>query len=106
MSSDHEKEKVHRAESHVIQLADILVGSISQQLDKSSGQKGKVELGHCMTNILHTAATNSWKAHKTGYDVSFFPNKRLGERELDKALAQRSSFFKRQPRVNGQLALL
>ena len=59
-----------------------------------------------MTNILHTAATNSWKAHKTGYDVSFFPNKRLGERELDKALAQRSSFFKRQPRVNGQLALL
>ena len=106
VSSDHEKEKVHKAESHVIQLADVLVGSISQQLDKSSGQKGKVELGECMTNILHTAATNSWKAHKNGYDISFFPNKRLGEREIDKALAQRSSFFKRQPKVDGQLALL
>jgi hypothetical protein len=106
VSSNHGKEKVQRAESHVIQLADILVGSISQQLDKSSGKKGKVELGDYMTNILHTAATDSWKAHKNSYDVSFVPNKRLGKRELDKALAQRSSFFKCQPKVDGRLTLL
>ena len=55
--SDPSSEEVHKAEAQVIQLADILVGSVSQRLDSSSAREGKVELGDCLTDMLYTVAT-------------------------------------------------
>jgi len=48
-------EEVHKAESQVIQLADILVGSVSQRLDNSSAKEGKVEAADFLTDMaLHS----------------------------------------------------
>ena len=103
--SDHDKEKEYKEESQVIQLADILVGSVSQRLDNSSAREGKVELGDCLTDMLYTVATNPWKAHDKGYDVSFFPQGRVSHDGIDHALGQKSRFFARKPKARGQLSL-
>jgi hypothetical protein len=76
VSSDHKKEKIHKAESQVIQLADLLVGSVSQRLDQSSGQKGKVELGDRMTDTLCTATTNSGRRTRM---VMMYPSFRISD---------------------------
>jgi len=86
--SDPSREEVHKAESQVIQLADILVGSVSQRLDNSSAKEGKVEAADFLTDMLYTATTNSWKAHGKGYDVSFFPQVRVTHDGIDHALSR------------------
>ncbi len=103
--SDPSREGMHKVESQVIQLADILVGSVSQRLDNSSAREGKVELGDCLTDMLYTVATNPWKAHDKGYDVSFFPQGRVSHDGIDHALGQKSRFFARKPKARGQLSL-
>lgn len=103
--SDHEKEHVHKAESQMIQLADILIGSVSQRLDECSRNKGKVKLGNCMTDMLYTAATNQWQANENGYDVSFFPKQRSSLQDIENALVGTTEFFRREPRTYGQLSL-
>ncbi len=103
--SDPSSEEVHKAEAQVIQLADILVGSVSQRLDSSSAREGKVELGDCLTDMLYTVATDPWEAHDKGYDVSFFPQGRVTHDGIDHALEQKSRFFVRKPKAYGQLSL-
>ena len=101
--SDHHKEKEHEKASILIQLADIFVGSVSQRLDESSGNRGKIELGDYMTEMLNIASNGTWQAGKDGYSVSFFPSQRVGLKGLERALAPRSGeFFQRSPRTVDQ----
>jgi hypothetical protein len=105
--SDHQKEKTYKPQSYLIQLADILVGSVSQLLDESSGRSGKIELGDCMSEMLRTAPSSPWQAAKDGYSVSFFPKKRVSLKGLDQALRPSSDeFFARYPKVTDQGVLL
>lgn len=79
IDSNHQLEKQYPKVSQVIQLADLLVGCISQCLDyKKSKHKGRDELGLLIYPLVKRILKNpfnknsSYKYFKK-YDISFFP---------------------------------
>jgi len=80
VDSDHQKECIYPKASQIIQLSDLLIGTISHCLDfERKNHKGKNELGllfyPLIERVLKTPnnKNSSYRYYKK-YDINFFPN--------------------------------
>lgn len=97
ISSDHRKSQ--REESHLIQLADILLTGASQCLDCKSKRPNRIALGKAIYPLLSRMLekpnnVNSSYGYYKKYSASFFPKKRLSLAELaDPSKLTHSGFY-------------
>jgi hypothetical protein len=95
VDSNHKREVGYQNESHFIQLADILVGSLSHCLDlPSDSNDGRNEIGRVqlpfLRNLMHLSSGKYQYFRK--YDISFFPLRKL--KQLVDLTEMQSQFFK------------
>jgi hypothetical protein len=101
IDSDHEKELAFPADSHFIQLCDVLLGGLSHCLDARTKKDGCCEVAECLlplaerlTDPRQVRNPNSRYCHVRRLSMSFFPSKRLKLKELEDGHArQRSGFY-------------
>jgi len=94
IDSNHNKEPQYKDDSHLIQLADILVGSISHCLDLVTGDnKGKNEVAKVILPFLKEILNCG---HFRRCDVSFYPLRKLTPQEFgDDVCRSKSQFFRK-----------
>jgi len=101
IDSDHEKEPDFPADSHFVQLCDVLLGGLSHCLDARTQKDGCCEIAECLlpvaerlTDPRRVRNPNSRYRYVRRLSMSFFPSKRLKLKELkDAHLRVRSGFY-------------
>lgn len=88
VDSDHERETKYIQQSHIIQLADLLVGAFGQALDATSQQEGKCKVAdvltrHGLPGILMKYCEPYYSSpYYKKVNVSFFPREQLTKEEI------------------------
>lgn len=98
INSDHTKEQLHTDKSHLIQLADVLIGTVSHALDVTSKYKTRHEVSLHYSERIKNILTNPNNIRSRGYkkyDISFFPSKILNDEELETPILRANSSFYR-----------
>lgn len=99
--SDHRREDLRPDDSRLVQLVDVILGSVRQCLDCPSIRPEALELGDKMLPLMHRIMSgrrnvNSSYHYVNRCSVSFFPSSPLSLEELDDAAARaRSGFVRR-----------
>lgn len=101
IDSDHEKELAFPADSHFVQLCDVLLGGLSHCLDARTRKDGCCEIAKCLlplaerlTDPRRARNPNSRFRYVGRLSMSFFPSKRLKLKELKDAHRRgRSGFY-------------
>jgi hypothetical protein len=119
IDSDHRKEAAYPQESHFIQLADVVLGCVTQCLDCTSGKDGCNEVAEDFLPLIKRLTDRkrvrnpfSRYRYRNRCSVSFFPSKRLSLEDLDDPwkLATSHFYISRplllQEKVSGQARLL
>lgn len=100
IDSDHQSIDGHTSFSHLIQLADILVGCARLCMESTSGKQHKVQLASGflpLVNKLTSPPPVTWRSSPFGPSkrghLSFFPRRRLTADELASPFARAGSGF-------------
>ena len=100
IDSDHQSAEGHSEFSHLIQLADVLVGCARLCMESTSVQQHKVELATTflpLVNKLTSPPPVTWRSSSFGPSkrghLSFFPKRRLTAEELADPFARTASGF-------------
>lgn len=88
VDSNHQAEKEHKNESHLIQYVDLLIGGFSQVLDNTSNHEGKCKVAETLVKYGLPKETMGYdhEHFKSQYykrcAISFFPKTKLSKAEL------------------------
>jgi len=101
VDSDHQTEPYCPDDSHFIQLCDVLLGGLTQCLDARNNKDGCCEIAEILLPLAERLVDprqarnpNSQYNHARRISMSFFPSKKLGQRQLeDPYLRAQSSFY-------------
>lgn len=99
IESDHKVEPKHKDDSHLVQLVDLLVGSVSHCLDlPTHSNKGKNEVAKVILPLLKDILESVYSEKSRfdyfrKYDVSFYPSKRLTLSEFSNDVSRAQSCF-------------
>jgi len=105
IESDHNVEPTYKDDSQLIQLVDLLVGSISHCLDLlTKSNKGKNEVAKIILPLLRDILGNvrserSRFDYFRKYDVSFYPSKKLTYDEYSNDINRAQSHFFKNRRI-------
>lgn len=105
IESDHNVEPNYKDDSQFIQLADILVGSISHCLDlPTRSNVGKNEVAKVVLPLVRDILGNVYSKRSCfdyfrKYDVSFYPSKKLTRAEFSNDVTRAQSCFFKNRRV-------
>lgn len=106
ISSTPSKEKNFPDYVHVLNLADILVGSFSEVFDYSSTQDGCIEVAGKIYDICDKLSKNPFNTNSRyykRYTMSFFPRQKLKLSEIMRSETSQLNnqfYYKRQPCLN------
>jgi hypothetical protein len=115
INSDH-RENNGCNESHLIQLIDLIMGISSHCLDSVSSKKSKDDVARFYMPLLERMMNkpdnkNSRYGYSNKYLISFFPNKKLTDEQLQNSLARvTAGFYHQRPlllleKISGQETL-
>lgn len=100
IASDHRVERGRR-ESHLLQLADIVLGLTRQLLDDTSQKESICSVARQLEPLVRRMMVDPYNphsryGHKDKYILSFFPSRSLAEADLGDRLSRaRSRMFKK-----------
>jgi len=90
VNSDHRIEPNYKDESQLIQLADLLIGSVSHCLDlPTQSNRAKNEVAKMVLPIIKRSRSEYFRK----YDISFYPSKRLTLEEYSNDIERAQSHF-------------
>lgn len=88
IDSNHETERTHRDESHLIQYIDLLTGGFSQVFDNTSKHEGKCKVANILVKnrlpkeIMGYDSTHFKSDYYKKCAVSFFPKTKLSKADI------------------------
>jgi hypothetical protein len=107
VSSNHLKEASHPEASHLVQLADLVVGAVSQCLDDTSTKSGKTETAAILMPLLDKVVNpGRSRFFPTWYGISFFPSAKITKSQVEdgQALVRDLFFTGRRLKMRERLA--
>jgi len=75
IDSDHKIEKIHRQESHLIQMTDLILGVVRQNIFYASKDRLKCEVSRILRPQLNKLKNKYWSLKY--FKISFFPKKEI-----------------------------